>query len=142
MLDGVFSTGTGIEKTKVWGVQGGYEHNWDAYWQSSLFGSYSHIDYHANATAIFCANTAAFYNPGSTCNPDFNIWQVGTRTAWTPVRNLTLSAEVMYTMLDQSNAGSAVAAAAGNAGLNKPAGNYDFKDQGTVSGNFRVRRTW
>ena len=142
LLDGVFSTGTGIEKTKVWGVQGGYEHNWDAYWQSSLFGSYSHIDYNANATAIFCANTAAFYNPGSTCNPDFNIWQVGTRTAWTPVRNLTLSAEVMYTMLDQSNAGSAVAAAAGNAGLNKPAGNYDFKDQGTVSGNFRVRRTW
>jgi len=142
LLDGVFGAWTGVEKTKVWAVQGGYEHNWDANWQTSLFGSYTHVDYNTKATAIYCANTAAFFNAGSTCNPDFNIWQVGSRTAWTPVQNLTFSGEVLYTMLDGAHVGSANAAAAGNAGLGKPAGNYEFKDQGMWSGNIRVRRTW
>ncbi|MFX8813096.1 porin, partial [Acinetobacter baumannii] len=77
---------------------------------------------------------------GSTFNPDFKIWQVGSRTAWTPVKNLTLSGEVLYTTIDQSSTGGVTATAAGNAGLFKPAGNYEFKDQGILSGSFRVRR--
>ena len=68
----------------------------------------------------------------------FKIWQVGTRTAWTPVQNLTFSGEVMYTFLDQSFTGSQTLAAFGF----KPAGVYDFKDSGIVTGNVRVRRTW
>jgi len=142
LFDGVYGTGGSIEKTKVWAVQGGFEHNWSPTWQTSVFGSYTHVDYNSNATAIFCANTAAFYSVGSTCNPDFNIWQVGSRTAWTPVRNLTFSGEVMYSTLDQSNTGGTTAVAAGAAGLFKPAGAYEFKDQGILSGSFRVRRTW
>lgn len=39
------------------------------------------------------------------CNPDFTISQLGLRTAWTPVKNLTLSGEVMYTNIDQKNVG-------------------------------------
>jgi hypothetical protein len=142
LFDGIYGASGKVEKTKVWGVQGGYEHNWSKQWQTSLFGSYTHVDYNTNATNIFCLANAAVFNAGSTCNPDFNIWQVGTRTAWTPVQNLTLSAEAMYTVLDQSHIGSAASTAAGTAGLNKPAGSYEFKDQGTVSGNLRVRRTW
>ena len=142
LFDGVYTTNGSIEKTKVWGFRGGYEHNWSPNWQTSLFGSYTHVDYNANATAIFCTNTAAFYAAGSSCNPDFNIWQVGSRTAWTPVKNLTFSGEIMYTTLDQSNTGGTTAQAAGAAGLFKPAGAYEFKDQGILSGNFRVRRTW
>ncbi len=142
LLDGAYTTGGSIEKTKVWAVQGGFEHNWNPNWQTSVFGSYTRVDYNTNASAIICTNTAAFYAAGSTCNPDFNIWQIGSRTAWTPVRNLTFSGEVLYTTLDQSNTGGTVAVAAGAAGTFKPAGAYEFKDQGVLSGNFRVRRTW
>lgn len=78
---------------------------------------------------------------GSSYNPDFKIWQVGTRTAWTPVRYLTFAADVLYTMLEQSSTGG-VGAAAGVPGSFKPAGFYQFKDQGMVFGMFRVRRTW
>ena len=31
------------------------------------------------------------------CNPDFNVWDVGTRTIWNPVPNLDVGLEVMYT---------------------------------------------
>ena len=36
-----------------------------------------------------------------TCNPDYNIAQVGVITRWTPVKNLTFSAEVGAFFLDQ-----------------------------------------
>ncbi|HAP12759.1 MAG TPA: porin, partial [Afipia sp.] len=73
------------------------------------------------------------------CTPAFAIGQVGTRTAWTPVQNLTFSGEFMYTMIDQNNTGTITAVPAF---LFKPAGAYDYKDQGIYSGSLRVRRTW
>jgi len=150
LYDGVFGTGGGIEKTKAWGFRGGYEHNWSPNWQTTVFGSYTHVDYNANASALICgaqlqaigALTNGATANGYSCNPDFNIWQVGSRTAWTPVRNLTFSGEIMYTMLDQSNTGSITTTGAALIGGFKPAGTYDYKDQGILSGNLRVRRTW
>jgi hypothetical protein len=142
LLDGVYTTNGSIQKTKVWAVQGGFEHNWTAQWQTSLFGAYVDINYNDAASAILAAGYAPSLVAGSTFNPDFKIWQIGSRTAWTPVTNLTLSGEVMYTTIDQSSTGGVVAAAAGNAGVAKPAGAYEFKDQGFVSGQLRVRRTW
>ena len=35
------------------------------------------------------------------CNPDFNYSVVGLITRWTPVKNLTFSADLTYVMLDQ-----------------------------------------
>ena len=142
LLDGVYSPGGSIEKTKVWAVQGGYEHNWSREWQSSLFGAYVHVDYNDNASAILRGSLpAGFLLAGSTYDPDFNIWQIGTRTAWTPVKGLTFSGELLYTTLDTYSTGGVVAAAK-DAGTYKPAGNFQFKDQGMFSGQLRVRRTW
>jgi Porin subfamily len=148
--DGVFAglnnvVGTGIEKTTAWGVRGAFNHNWNPYWSSSLFGSYTAFDYNGTATALICGGGAAtagavVYTAGSTCNPDFRIAQIGTVTRWTPVKNLTLSGEVMYTYLDQASSGSVVLAAPG---ATKPAGQtYELKDQGVWSGNLRVQRTF
>ena len=142
LLDGVYTTGGSIQKTKVWAVQGGYEHNWSKQWQTSVFGSYVNVDYNDTASAILRTGYAPALVAGSTFNPDFKIWQIGSRTAWTPVPNLTLSGELMYAVIDQSSTGGVTATAAGNAGLNKPAGAYEFKDQGMFSGQLRVRRTW
>jgi hypothetical protein len=41
------------------------------------------------------------------CNPGFNISQLGAVTRWTPVKNLTFSAEVVWTCLDQKFTGAA-----------------------------------
>ena len=96
---------------EAFGIRGAFNttgHNWDPYWSSSLFGSYSAVRYGGNAADIatangaFCANyvlgkvTSADFS----CNPDFNIAQLGVVTRWTPVKNLTFSAEVMWTHLE------------------------------------------
>ncbi|MBI5264289.1 MAG: porin [Bradyrhizobium sp.] len=132
------ATGTGLELTSAWGFRGGYTHNWDAKWFSSIFGAYAALSYNTNGKALVCATYSASMVAGSTCNPDFNIWQIGTRTGWTPVKGLTISGEVTYTALDQKNTGAITLPAISA----KPAAVYEFKDQGTWTGGFRVQRNW
>ena len=40
-------------------------------------------------------------SPG--CNPDFDVWNVGTRSIWNPVPNLDVGLEVMYTKLEHKH---------------------------------------
>jgi len=141
--DGVFNGlnnigGSAIQKTNAWGVRGAFNHNWSPFWSTSLFGSYSAIDYNGTATAMICG---AIGNPaGMVCNPDFRIAQIGTVTRWTPVKNLTFSGEVMYTLLDQSHSGVVTWNAVGATKPNLVT--YELKDQGVWSGNLRVQRTF
>src|SRR6202000_2830650 len=44
-----------IHLTEAYGVRGAFNHNWDPYWSSSLFGSYSAVRYDATASANICA---------------------------------------------------------------------------------------
>ncbi|CAN5395116.1 porin [soil metagenome] len=145
LTDGVYTTGSRIEKTSGWGFRAGFLHNWSPNWETGIFGSYSRITYDAAANSAFCGVFTALSpkSNGFTCNPDFTIWQVGQRTAWTPVKSLTFSVEVLYTMLDQSHSGSQTLANPGPlTGTFKPTAVYDFKDQGIVSGLVGVRRTF
>ena len=72
------------------------------------------------------------------CNPDYNIAQVGVVTRWTPVKNLTFSAEVGAFFLDQKFTGAATLAPAAP----KPTTVYEFKDQSTVFLNIRAQRNF
>jgi hypothetical protein len=76
----------------------------------------------------------------TTCNPDYNIGQIGANLRWTPVKNLTFTTEALYTMLDQKYEGTAALVA--NPAVGKPAGNYTVKDQDTWTVMFRAQRTW
>jgi hypothetical protein len=139
----VFAGGDGnLHLTKSWGVRGAFNHNWDPYWSSSLFGSYSSVSYDNTAKAFVCATyTAARVTAPSfdfSCNPDFNVSQLGVITRWTPVKNLTFSAEAMWFHLDQKFTGSAILAPTAP----KPTARYDFKDQDAVSLNVRVQRNF
>jgi hypothetical protein len=140
--DGVFTNGGQIEKTNAWGIRGAFNHNWNPNWSSSLFGSYTAVTYSSNGKALYCTGFGAVVgglNATYTCNPDFNIAQVGFRTIWTPVTNLSLSGEVMWVGLDQKMAGftSPVQPLA-----TKPLARYEFKDQNTVVVGFRARRNF
>ena len=147
-----------LKLTKSWGFRGAYNHNWDPYWSSSLFGSYAAVSYNgtvgdlSSAKGIYCASFAMGhigFNTTYGCNPDFNVAQIGLVTRWTPVKNLTFSAEVMGFFLDQKFSGvTGVAATPGGVtpgispGAPKPAAIYEFKDQSAVSLNIRAQRNF
>jgi porin-like protein len=146
--DGVYVPGGGIDLTEAFGVRGAFNHNWDPYWSSSLFGSYTAVRYNGNASANYCGAfappngtvTGRTFSGDFTCNPDFNTAQLGVVTRWTPVKNLTFSAEVMWFHLDQKMTGAVIMQP--GATSPKPTATYEFKDQDTVALNVRVQRNF
>ncbi|WP_375413178.1 porin [uncultured Bradyrhizobium sp.] len=127
-----------IHLTEAYGVRGAFNHNWDPYWSTSLFGSYASVRYDNTQTANICSRIAITPLAGATCDPDFNVSQLGVVTRWTPVKNLTFSAEVQWFHLDQKFSGLATFAANGP----KPAAVYQFKDQDAYSLNVRAQRNF
>ena len=132
-----------LHLTEAFGVRGAFNHNWDPYWSSSLFGSYSAVRYDGTAKANICTNysTAAKFVGGVqafTCNPDYNVSQLGVVTRWTPVKNLTFSAEVQWFHLDQKFSGVATLGPTAP----KPSTVYEFKDQDTFLLQLRAQRNF
>ena len=112
------------------GFRGAYNHNWDPYWSSSLFGSYSAVRYDGTAKVNICSDVRGWQGRRArttVCNPDFNVSQLGVVTRWTPVKNLTFSAEVQWFHLDQKFTGTATLTATAP----KPTARYEYKDQDT-----------
>ncbi|MDQ0506929.1 porin [Xanthobacter agilis] len=69
----------------AWALQGQLRHFWTPGLRSIVYGGY--VDYSpANSTVI--ASTGA------------KLWQVGTDLVWSPVKNLDLGAELLYTKVD------------------------------------------
>ena len=130
-----------IHLTESYGVRGAYNHNWNPFWSTSLFGGLGYVRYDNTAAANFCAVFAATH-PGQgvsySCDPNFSIGQIGLVTRWTPVKNLTFSAEAMYTRLHQNFAGTSTF----TPGAPQPTLAYSFRDQSTASFNMRVQRNF
>jgi hypothetical protein len=136
------ANGTGLELTSSWGFRGAFTHNWNPFWNTAIYGAYGGVRYDGTAKGYICGSAAmgALLTAGSTCNPDFNIGQAGIITRWTPVKNLTFSADVAWTNLDQKYSGSINMPAAN--GVAKPAAVYQLKDQNTVSTMIRAQRNF
>ena len=139
--DGTFVNNGGIESVKSWGFRGGYTHNWNANWASSLYGAYAQVKYGNNAKAQIAANYATVY-PNAVINPDFNLAVIGFGTVWTPVKNLAFSGDVNVTWLDQKSSGTISGATTAVAAAAKPAATYELKDQMGVSALFRAQRNF
>jgi hypothetical protein len=130
-----------LHLTTAYGVRGAFNHNWDPYWSSSVFGGMGWVRYDSTAQTEYCAAYAvAVAGQGSTysCNPNYTVSMLGGITRWTPVKNLTFSAETIWTHLSTGFNGSA------NIPLAAPYSttNLAFKAQDTVSLNFRVQRNF
>ncbi|WP_347263987.1 porin [Nitrobacter sp.] len=140
--DSVYAPNGDLQLVTTWGMRGGYVHNWNQHWSSSIFGAYASIRYTDGAKAYMCGVSIPFALLGglTTCNPDYNIAQVGANVRWTPVKNLTFTTEAAYSILDQKFAG--VANVPNNWAVGKPEGNYTVKDQDMWSVMFRAQRTW
>jgi hypothetical protein len=161
VLDGVYAPGGSIQQSDAWEVSAYFEHYWNPNWRTSLFGSYSHISYGDAGNALLAAafapgaaattglgqgaasgNTKAGTLSGTTNNFDFAIAQVGTRTAWTPVQNLTLSAEFIYSRLDQNLDGTYVNLPTVGAAGKAPGATYQLKDQNLYNGAVQIQRSF
>ena len=144
VLDGIYANGTSIYKSDAWEVSAFYEHYWNPAWRTSVFGGYSHVAYGSGGNALLLAaanagrlSTGATNATGSF---EFAVLQLGTRTAWEPVKNLTLAAEFDYTRLYQHLNGTFTTSTAlyGN-----PAGSvFQLKDQNVYSGHIQVARSF
>jgi hypothetical protein len=152
VLDGVYagtnaSNGGSIAKSTAWDVSGYYEHYWNPAWRTSVFGSYSQISYGSTGDALLSAaangtllGTGSF-NGTNTGDWKFSIAQVGTRTAWTPVKNLTLSAEFIYSRLHTNLNGTWTTSGTSVAGV--PSGTaYQIKDQNLYNGSVQIIRSF
>ena len=144
--DAVFVNGSALETVKTWGFRGGFTHNWNPYWASSIYGAYGALQYGSLAKTTICGvggvGGTARTSLGliGTCNPDFNIGVIGGTIVWTPVKNLAFTVDVNWTNLDQKYSGTVfVAPLAANA---KPLATYELKDQSAVSMLLRAQRNF
>jgi hypothetical protein len=130
-----------IHLTTAYGVRGAFNHNWDPYWSSSLWGGAGWVRYDSTAQANYCAAYAATV-PGMgatyTCNPNYSLAMVGVTTRWTPVKNLTFSAELGFIGLKQGFSGSATF----SPGAPQPTQVWTYHDQDTAYLNVRVQRNF
>jgi len=152
---------TGLQLTNGWGFRGAFNHNWDPYWSSSLFGGIAGLSYNQTAKTLFCntfsatpgiairgggvtngGGTGAQLLPGSVCDPGFTVSEIGVVTRWTPVKNLTFSAEVLYAYLKTNMSGAAGPAVAPSSALPLAATTYTYGNNSTTSLNLRVQRNF
>jgi hypothetical protein len=119
---GALGTPGSLDLTKAWSVTGGYEHRWNPQWKTSLWGTYASFNYSSAAGAVIGAIAGAAVGDN---DADWSLLTVGSRTVWTPVANLDLSLEVIYSKV--------------NTAFDSSPG---FKDEDIVSGLFRVQRNF
>jgi hypothetical protein len=141
LVDGVYATGSDVELTTAWSAWAGYQHIWTPNWRTSLYGGYLNVSYDSAATSLICAprtpGLGFILSAGSPCNPDFSVWQVGSRTQWNPVSQLDVGLDVIYSHVDTAFAGATSSTA-----LPFKAGTVTFADEGVVSAMFRVQRNF
>lgn len=77
-------TGTGFSKETGWAIQAQYRHFWTPGIRSAVFGGYVSVDVPTNTLNAYSTQ----------------MWQVGLNTIWSPVKNLDLGVEVLYSKVD------------------------------------------
>ncbi|HZD88966.1 MAG TPA: porin [Pseudolabrys sp.] len=117
-LDDAVNTGTSLELTESWSVVAGLMHHWNPEWNTSLYGGYGEVN--------FNGASAAALGLGS---PDWNFGQIASRTAWTPVKNLTFSVDLIYNHV-------------GSASNNQGTFEANASDVNWFAGMFRVQRNF
>ncbi|MBX9824685.1 MAG: porin, partial [Xanthobacteraceae bacterium] len=157
--DGVYGGSVGgrnatdVQLTTAWGVAAAYEHFWTPSLRTSVHGGYFAVTYNATANAYLCgawlAGVTVGNNPNvlsGTCNNDYSMWQIGSRSQWNVTKDLYLGVDAVYMKLNTASAGAtanlAASSASGTAfaGTSQPAGVRTFEDKDAVAVRFRVHR--
>ncbi len=119
--DAVANSTGGLELTEGWSVVAGADHRWNPMWKTSLYGTYGQINFNSTANTVV--------NGGGIGDADSAFWQIGSRTVWTPVRNLDISVDIMYNNVDTATA---------QGGVDR----LTASDVGWLQGMFRLQRNF
>jgi len=145
VLDGVYANGTGIQKSDAWQAAAFYEHYWTPARRTSVFGSYSHISYGGTGDAMLlaAANGAGLSTGFTTATGSFSLSfaEIGTRTAWTPVKDLTFAAEFSYVRMMQNLNGTFTTTGTAIPGFTAGS-TLQLKNQDLFQGAVEVRRNF
>ncbi len=146
VLDGLYAGssaagGSQILKSNAWEVSAFYEHYWNPAWRTSVFGNYSYISYGARGDALLLGAPLSTGTLNATGSFALGLTQIGTRTAWTPVKNLTLSAEFVYSHMDQHLNGIFTANAGSVPGYGT-ATSFILRDQNLYNGAVQILRSF
>src|SRR5205085_11275463 len=89
------------------------EHVWTPAIRSSLYGHFSAVSFDDTAKFIICNSPQSPIRSAATlasvgfnhgilpgCNPNFEVWDVGSRTIWNPVSNLDIGVDVIYAQIN------------------------------------------
>ncbi|MCK1686853.1 porin [Bradyrhizobium sp. 145] len=145
LSDSVFVAGAGQELTTSYGFNGAYTHNWNPYWNTAIYGGLGAVRYNDTAKGYICGAFVATLSLSAGragCNPDFNYGAVGLITRWTPVKNMTFSADLTYAMLDQKYASGSTVTLPLQSIIAKPGAPYELKDQNSLTLLLRAQRNW
>ena len=101
-----------LSMTEAWSVQGAFLHYWSPEWRSAFYGSYSEIYFgkgaragaEAATTTTFQGGTAfATQNAFNTVLRDYSVTTVGANLIWSPVRDLDIGVEGLYSRAELLN---------------------------------------
>ncbi|MDI1342530.1 MAG: porin [Pseudolabrys sp.] len=129
VFDAVFTGAAGttaMELSTGYHFTGGFEHYWVSNLRTSLYGGYGRLRYSDAASAALAVVAGA----GTAGSANFSAYQIGSRTVWTPVTNLDLSVDVVYSKVQTAFAGSTTATYG------------TFQDKGFWAGMFRAQRNF
>ncbi len=138
--DGVYSATTGVQLTTTWNVNAAYEHFWNKSWQTSVYGAYSKTSYNDTANTLLCASQTivAGFTPGS-CNMNFAVWNIGSRTQWNIDSQTAMGVDIVYQRINSATFGGNTTVA----GLGtQPTAVRSVSDQGSWMGQFRIHRNF
>lgn len=128
LADAVWNSRTlSYNTTTGWALQGQYRHYWTPNVRSAVFGGYVEVNTPANTVGAY----------------DVNMYQVGLNTIWSPVKNLDLGLEVLYSKVDgpmglgNYNTTTGAACVATTTGCAVAGGSSDV-----WSGGFRAQRNF
>ena len=123
--------GSSLDLAQSYSLAAAFQHYWTPSLRSSIYGQYA--NYETNSAAFdarVCATTAGVTSTG--CG-DWSAYQIGSRTAWTPVANLEIGLDVLYTHLDTAFRGATITSGGRTAQVN---------DGDVWSAQFRVQRNF
>ena len=130
--------GTSSQLTTTWGVNAAYEHYWNKSWQTSVYGGYIKTQYNTTANALMCAGFAPTV---LSCNMNFAVWEVGSRTQWNIDSQTAMGVDIVYQRIQSaqlSTPGGVLIAGAGT----QPTAIRTVGDQGSWMGQFRIHRNF
>jgi Porin subfamily len=93
-----------VKTTKGWAVTAAFLHYWTPQVRQAVFASYSQLEYAKSVTSAYAGaglglpGVVGVYNSGAIVDND--ELRIGTNLIWSPVRDLDIGVEVLYTRVD------------------------------------------